>query len=100
VRKEQFLFDKIRILALMCTVFRLSSDQRTLNFSQVATIANLNVEQVEFLLIKALSLKLLKGVIDQVDQTVTISWVAPRVLEMSQVCSTKLSMTINNKNIY
>merc|ERR1712137_485784 len=94
-RKENFLVEKIRILSLMCAVFRLSSENRTLTFAQVAEMTKLenNLELVEFLLIRALSLKLIKGIIDQVDQTVAISWVAPRVLEMSQlgIMKTKLA---------
>lgn len=34
---------------------------------------------------KALSLKLVKGHIDEVNQTVTITWVQPRILDINQV---------------
>lgn len=34
---------------------------------------------------KALSLGLVKGLIDQVDQSVTMTWVQPRVLDLSQI---------------
>lgn len=36
--------------------------------------------QVEHLIMKALSLKLVRGTIDELDKTVTITWVQPRVL--------------------
>jgi len=34
---------------------------------------------------KALSLKLIKGYIDQVDQQVVVTWVQPRVLGLEQI---------------
>lgn len=34
---------------------------------------------------KSLSLKLIKGIIDQVSKIVTITWVQPRALELSEV---------------
>jgi len=85
VRKQQFLIEKITILALMCTVFRYSSEQRTLSFSKVAEITKLPENEVELLLMKSLSLKLIKGIIDQVSKIVTITWVQPRALELSEI---------------
>ncbi len=41
--------------------------------------------EIEHLVMKALSLKLVRGYIDEVDQTVTITWVQPRVLSLAQV---------------
>lgn len=41
--------------------------------------------QVEWLLMRAMSLKLIKGVIDEVKQAVSISWVQPRVLNPEQI---------------
>jgi len=38
---------------------------------------------------RALSLKLVKGVIDQVEETVTFTWVQPRVLDINQVAGLK-----------
>ena len=34
---------------------------------------------------RALSLKLIRGVIDEVDQKFDVAWVQPRVLQMSQI---------------
>ena len=41
--------------------------------------------QVEHLVMRALSLKLIKGLIDEVDGTLDVSWVQPRVLDMAQL---------------
>ena len=42
-------------------------------------------DQVEWVVMKALSLGLIKGSIDQISSTVSVSWVMPRVLSPDQV---------------
>jgi 26S proteasome regulatory subunit N9 len=66
-------------------VFNKSAEERTLPFKSIADATKLPVEEVELLVMKALSLKLVKGVIDEVNQTVAINWVQPRVLDLEQV---------------
>lgn len=43
--------------------------------------------QVELLLMRAMSLELVRGEIDQVEQLVTVTWVQPRVLTHAQVAN-------------
>ena len=43
--------------------------------------------QVELLLMRAMSLGLIRGVIDEIEQLVTVSWVQPRVLTSAQVAN-------------
>ena len=45
----------------------------------------LSTDSVEFLLMKALALHLIEGVIDQVNGTVSITWIAPRVLTLPEI---------------
>lgn len=66
-------------------VFNKSAEERTLPFKAIAEATKLPVDEVELLVMKALSLKLVKGVIDEVNQTVAIGWVQPRVLDLEQV---------------
>jgi 26S proteasome regulatory subunit N9 len=81
----QFLKQKIRILALMELVFSRRSDNRNLTFVEVSQACQVPVDQVELVVMKALSLELVKGTIDQVDQIVRIKWVQPRVLHLNQI---------------
>jgi 26S proteasome regulatory subunit N9 len=42
---------------------------------------------VELLLMRAMSLELIRGEIDEIEQTITVSWVQPRVLTAAQVAN-------------
>lgn len=65
------------------------SNSRTLTFDEVSQRCCVANEMVEMLLMKCFSLKVIKGVIDQVDSTVQITWVQPRVLDNDQIISMK-----------
>jgi len=41
--------------------------------------------EVEMLVMKAMSLELVRGSIDEVDQTVNITWIMPRYLSMDHL---------------
>jgi len=64
-----------------------SSENRTIPLNAIAERTRLSVEDVEYLLMKSLSARLIEGIIDQVDGTVHVSWVQPRVLGIDQVKS-------------
>jgi len=40
--------------------------------------------QVEWLLMKAMSVGLMKGLIDEVEQTISVTWMNPRMVEKRQ----------------
>lgn len=69
------LREKISILALMELVFNKPSEGRSLPFSEIAKVTRLKEDEVELLVMKALSLKLIRGEIDEVRRIVSISWV-------------------------
>ena len=84
------LREKIRVFALMELARDRPANARTMPFDIIAQRASLSVAEVEFLVMKAVSLGLVKGSIDQVGQKVVIKWVQPRVLEhesISRLCS-------------
>lgn len=56
-----------------------------LSFAEISEAAKLPLIEVEFLIIKALALGLVKGHIDQVEENFNVSWVQPRVLSKDQV---------------
>ncbi|CDP11711.1 unnamed protein product [Coffea canephora] len=87
VQNEKKLMEKINILCLMEIIFSRPSEDRTIPLSLIAERTKLSVEDVEFLLMKSLSVHLIEGVIDQVDGLVHVTWVQPRVLGIPQIKS-------------
>ncbi|XP_041971223.1 26S proteasome non-ATPase regulatory subunit 13 [Aricia agestis] len=79
-RADNELRKKIAILCLMEMAFNRSSGQRRLTFAEIAAEARVPHDEVELLVMKALAEKLLRGHIDQVNETVTVSWVRARAL--------------------
>ncbi|KAK9369228.1 hypothetical protein V1509DRAFT_620113 [Lipomyces kononenkoae] len=80
-----FLREKICLMALIETVFQRPASDRTLSFQTVASETRLLLEEVEILVMKALSLGLIRGSIDQVGERVTITWLQPRIMTKEQV---------------
>jgi len=82
---ETLLRQKLSIAALIELIFQRKADERLIPFADIASGTNLPVDQVELLLIKALSLKLIRGTIDEVEQCVHITWAVPHALDMDQI---------------
>ncbi|EOD45064.1 Proteasome regulatory particle subunit [Neofusicoccum parvum] len=82
---QQFLYQKISLAALTETVFRRPPQDRAMTFQAISTETKVPLDQIEHLIMKALSLGLLKGTIDQVSQIAKINWVQPKVLDMKQI---------------
>lgn len=76
---------KISLLCLMEMTFQRPATDRQLTFQIIAQTARIPVSEVELLVMKALSLGLVKGHIDEVEQRVHMTWVQPRVLDLEQV---------------
>ncbi|PKI38394.1 hypothetical protein CRG98_041220 [Punica granatum] len=87
VENEKQLLEKINILCLMEIIFSRPSEDRTIPLDVIAQRAKLSIKDVEHLLMKSLSVHLIEGIIDQVDGTVHVSWVQPRVLGIPQIKS-------------
>jgi len=82
---KQFLWEKISLSALTEAVFRRPPHDRAMTFATISKETRVQPEHVEIVIMKALSLGLLRGSIDQVGEVARISWVQPKVLDMKQI---------------
>ncbi|KAJ2722654.1 26S proteasome regulatory subunit [Coemansia sp. Benny D115] len=88
VQQEAFLQQKIRLMALIESMFRRQGGGvRAVAFGDISGETKMPVGEIEHLVMKALSLGLIRGTIDQVDQVVTVQWVQPRYLGKDQIRS-------------
>ncbi|XP_060647223.1 26S proteasome non-ATPase regulatory subunit 13 [Drosophila nasuta] len=83
--QEVKLRQKISLLCLMEMTFKRSVIERAISFADIASETKLPAKEVEFLIMKALALDLVRGEIDQVAGVVNMSWVQPRVLNRPQI---------------
>ena len=81
--------EKITLLAVMELAERKPPAERSLTFSEVAAEIRLPTDQVEWVLMRAFSLGLLRGTIDQIEAVAHVSYVKPRVLDRSQLAALK-----------
>uniref|UniRef100_A0A8C6TIJ9 26S proteasome non-ATPase regulatory subunit 13 n=1 Tax=Neogobius melanostomus TaxID=47308 RepID=A0A8C6TIJ9_9GOBI len=79
---EPKLMQKIQLLCVMEMTFTRPANHRQLTFTEIGQSAKIPVNEVELLVMKALSVGLIKGNIDEVDQKVQMTWVQPRVLDL------------------
>lgn len=84
VAHEEFLKQKITILALLELAFSRSLEH-SISFKDVENACRLPPKEVEYLLMRAMSLGLISGVIDNVDESFLVSRVRPRVLDREPI---------------
>lgn len=58
----------------------MGKDDRNIKFEDIARVCLIDSQDVELLVMKAMSLELVKGDIDQAAETVQIVWIMPRYL--------------------
>lgn len=74
------LHQKVRIISLLELLFEVDKDDRSLKFDRIARHCLVEKDDVELMLMKAMSLKLIKGNIDEVEEVVHVDWMLPRYL--------------------
>ncbi|GIX64501.1 26S proteasome subunit [Babesia caballi] len=82
--REAQLRQKLTLIALLNLAFSKPSKQRSLSFQEIADHCGIAIGQVEPFVLKALALKLIRGHIDQLQQVVRITWLQPRILDMTK----------------
>lgn len=76
---------KIYLAALTESVFRRPPHERAMTFAAISADTKVRKTEIEHLVMKALSLGLVRGTIDEVAELVNFTWVQPRVLDMAQI---------------
>ncbi|KAF4533371.1 hypothetical protein B566_EDAN002769 [Ephemera danica] len=84
---QNILREKISLLCLMEMTFKRPSTDRQLTFEEIARETQLPTDQVEFLVMKALSQGLVRGAIDQVAGTVLMTWINSMIQRLNTWCS-------------
>ena len=75
----------MRIISFLELLFQCDKDERSIDFKKIADSCMIEQADVEFLVMKTMSLGLVKGTIDEVDQVVHVDWMMPRYLSMSHL---------------
>jgi len=83
--KETELLEKMCLMCLMEMTFVRPANDRAISFNEISEKTSLPKTDVESLVMRALSLDLVKGMIDEVDEKVHMTWVQPRVLNTEQI---------------
>ena len=83
---------KVRIISFLEYVFTVDKDDRSLSFERISRHCQIEMIDVELLVMKSMSLGLVKGLVDEVDQVVHIDWILPGYLSMNhlKIMGTKL----------
>ncbi|KAL9092367.1 MAG: hypothetical protein Q9159_000875 [Coniocarpon cinnabarinum] len=84
-KNSAFLRQKISLAALTEAVFRRPPHDRSMTFREIQSETNVQLDEIELLIMRALALGLVRGTIDQVGQLAEINWVQPKVLDLRQV---------------
>lgn len=92
--------EKISLLAVMELSFQRNAKERQLNFQEIVDHTTLPKDKVELLVMKALSKGLIRGQIDQVGESVDVTWVQPRVLNKQQLCSLQAKLDVWVESIH
>lgn len=94
-----FLQEKLCLMSLAQLFFLQIKNDRRVHFSTISNETKVPLDQVEFLLIRAISCKIIRGTIDQVDQSITVNWIQPRLLDLDQIADLYNSISTWNKKV-
>lgn len=72
---------KAVLLCVLNIAFNRNPHNRDIEFVDISTKASIPLEYLEWALMRAFSIGIIRGTIDQVNQRVSITWVQPRTLD-------------------
>ncbi len=76
---------KIKIAALLDLIFQKNKNERVISFKELAQTCFCSLNDIEILLIKAMSLGLIRGHIDEVENKFIVNWVQPKYLDNEKI---------------
>lgn len=85
VANHEYIKKKAVLLCVLNVAFHRAAHDRIISFQEIASQACIPLDQVEWVLMKALSIGIVRGTIDEVSASVSITWVQPRVLDQTQL---------------
>lgn len=85
VNMGQQMQEKITLLGLVELVFAKPASERNLTFAEIAQGLEIPIEQVEWVIMRAFSVKLMEGNMDQVEGSLHVTWILPRALDGDQM---------------
>lgn len=71
---------KLHLAVFLEVIFQRDFGNRTFSFEEIAHFCQINIDQVELLVLKALSSEIIKGTIDEVEQKIVVKWCKPKAL--------------------
>ena len=83
--KLNFLKLKIKISSLLNLIFQKNKNERTFSYIEISQNCDCDFDDVELLAIKALSLGLIKGHIDEIEKKLVVTWVQPKFLNREKL---------------
>ena len=84
-KPSNILDEKIKLLSLVRLAFDKASFERIISFDEIRSVTQCKDNDVEHLVMKAMSLQLIKGIVDGIDKTVNVLWVKPAILDIKQM---------------
>ena len=75
----------MRIVAFLEMIFNAGKDERSMSFTKISQSCLIDEGDVELLVMKSMSLGLIKGTIDEVGRVVHVTWALPRYLSKNHL---------------
>lgn len=83
--KLSLLDMKIRISALLNLIFQKNKNEHAFSYQEISNFCNCDYNTVEIISMKALSLGLIRGYIDEIEKILVVNWVQPKFLDKERI---------------